>query len=201
MTSDPVIIAFDLETTGRISDGSSRWQDQPGITQIGAAKLIPSGDTWAIVQRFTTYIDPELENPDRWQSEAIEKTGIGPDTVKDAPNLLMAHADLANFFVGATHALTYNGTWFDYPVLRFQLQRYGLDMNFPWPPAHIDLMKHASDWCELAGKRGVKRPTLTELYEVVFGRKFDDAHDAQADIDATVEVFIEKGGLRGLGYL
>lgn len=213
MTPPIKIIAFDLETTGRMSEGSSRWQDQCGITQIGAAcvEYLPTHPMseenrlgvsmrWEITDRFNTYIDPEMPE-DRWHAEAIEKTGISPDTVKDAPNLLMAHADLANFFVGATHSITYNGEWFDYPVLQYQLQRYGLDKNFPWPPCHIDLMKYGADWYEKAGKRGIKRPTLGELYEVVTGQELQDAHDAMADITATVEIFIKKGGLEGLGYL
>lgn len=194
------IIALDLETTGKLSEGSPRWQDQPGITQIGAACVEDIGlGKYAVTGAYTTYIDPELPE-ERWHPEAIEKTGIGPDTVKDAPNLLMAHAELAQFFVGATHCLTYNGEWFDYVVLKHQLERYGLSTAFPWPPCHIDLMKQGADWYEKAGKRGIKRPTLGELYEVVMGRELENAHDALADIMATVEIFIEKGGLAGLGY-
>lgn len=213
-TPNPVIIALDLETTGHLSQASSRVQDQPGITQIGAARVeyvhdvadYPDGASadasrWVVTDRFNTYVDPELDNPERWSPEAIEKTGIGPDTVKDAPNFLMAHTDFANFCVGATHMLTYNGEYFDYVVLKYQLERYGLSQFFPYPPCHIDLMKHGATWYEKAGKRGEKRPTLEELYEVVMGRTFENAHDAQADIDATVEIFIAKGGLQGLGYL
>lgn len=205
--NNPIVVAFDLESTGMLRDGSPRWQDQPGITQIGASRLVyrdgllDAGDHgWRIESTYTTYIDPELP-PERWEPGAIEKTGIGPDTVKDAPNLLMAHAELAEFFRGATHAITFNGEWFDYTLLNYQLQRYGLDKLFPWPPCHIDLMKQAATWAGIQGKRGEKKPTLEELYEIVVGHKFDNAHDAGADIEATVQIFIKKGGLHGLGYL
>ena len=214
--NNPVIIAFDLETTGRMRDGSDRWQDQPGIVQIGAARIeygpilmevvrdffVPQvgNNEWRITSRLKTFIDPEIPLLS-WQEEAIEKTGITPAMVQDAPNLLMAHTALAEFFIGATHSLTFNGDTFDYPVLRYQLQRYGLDMLFPWPPCHIDLMKSATAWAGIQGKRGEKRPTLEELYEIVLGKKFEGAHDAGSDVDAMVEVFIAKGGLQGLGYL
>lgn len=200
------IVAWDLETTGRLAEGSSRWQDQPGITQFAALKirlepdLVMGGGDWCKRDQIKLYIDPELD-PARWHPEAIEKTGISPDTVKDAPNLMIAHDQIARFFVGADYSMTYNGEWFDYPLLDFQLQRYGINRRFPWPPAHIDLMKYAADWYGEMGKRGVKRPTLTELYTHIMGKGFENAHDAGADVSAMFDIFTTKGGLQGLGYL
>ncbi len=47
--------------------------------------------------------------------------------------------------------------------------------------------------CELPGGRGgkFKLPTLSELYEFLFHKSFDEAHNASADVEATSRCFFE----------
>ena len=47
--------------------------------------------------------------------------------------------------------------------------------------------------CELPGGRGgkFKLPTLSELYYHLFGSRFEEAHNATADVEATSRVFLE----------
>jgi DNA polymerase-3 subunit alpha len=57
----------------------------------------------------------------------------------------------------------------------------------------IDTKLEATDYCELPGGKGgkFKWPTLTELYTKLFGKAFDEAHNASADVEATTRAFLE----------
>lgn len=199
-------VVWDLETTGRLSQGSDQWKHQPGICQIAAQRLqyLPAHEAadgvgqWFVDGEFSTFIDPEID-ADRWEAGAIEVTGIGPEQVKDAPTLLMAHEEIASWFLGCEYSITYNGAHFDYPVLGHQLRRYNLDQNFPWPIRHIDIMKFAPHWMNDQGKRGLVWPKLGELHERVIGTKLEGAHDALNDVRGLAAIFIAKGGLEGCG--
>ncbi len=50
-----------------------------------------------------------------------------------------------------------------------------------------------TEYCQLPGGRGgkFKWPTLTELYTKLFGKAFDAAHNASADVEATTRAFLE----------
>ena len=47
--------------------------------------------------------------------------------------------------------------------------------------------------CQLPGGRGgkFKLPTLSELYYHLFGSRFEEAHNATADVEATSRIFLE----------
>ena len=50
-----------------------------------------------------------------------------------------------------------------------------------------------ADFCQLpGGKNGkFKFPKLEEIHQILFGEKFDSAHNASADVEATARVFLE----------
>lgn len=50
-------------------------------------------------------------------------------------------------------------------------------------------MKCSVEYCKLPGKKGFKSPKLSELYRILFGTDFKDAHNALADVEATVKCF------------
>ncbi len=56
----------------------------------------------------------------------------------------------------------------------------------------IDTMTGSTNYVKLPATRGgYKWPRLEELYLHLFGEIFDDAHSADADVDATVKCFFE----------
>ena len=59
--------------------------------------------------------------------------------------------------------------------------------------ATADTMKLGTDFCQLGGGKSgrYKSPKLEELYEKLYGEKFDEAHNAAADVNATAQVFFE----------
>ena len=49
-------------------------------------------------------------------------------------------------------------------------------------------MDVAQQFSKSVGKRGNKPPRLEEIYQQLFNEKFDNAHHATADVDATAQV-------------
>lgn len=62
----------------------------------------------------------------------------------------------------------------------------------------ICTMKESTDYCAIPGKFGFKWPKLEELNKKLFGAKFDETHNAAADIRATAKCFWE---LKRLGVI
>jgi len=53
----------------------------------------------------------------------------------------------------------------------------------------ICTMKSTADFCKIPGNYGYKWPKLSELHKTLFGSHFQEAHNAAADIQATVKCF------------
>lgn len=65
--------------------------------------------------------------------------------------------------------------------------------------ARVCTMQSSTEYCAIPGKRNsYKFPNLTELHTKLFGRGFDDAHTALADVKACADSFFE---LRRLGVI
>lgn len=58
-------------------------------------------------------------------------------------------------------------------------------------------MHGSTDYCKISGPYGYKWPRLSELHTRLFEEDFEEAHDAEADISATVRCFweLKKRGL------
>lgn len=62
----------------------------------------------------------------------------------------------------------------------------------------ICTMQASTDYCRIPGPYGFKWPNLQQLHMTLFGLGFGDAHNAAADVDATVKCFFE---LKRLGEI
>jgi DNA polymerase III epsilon subunit-like protein len=192
-----MILFIDTETTGLLKP-SSDFLVQPGICQLAALRLerYPVVDPqpgapeykWLETAEFTSLVNPET----KFEEQATKTHGINSDAVQGSPTFFSLFPSFAEFVLGCDTWAGYN-TSFDKKVLAWQLERYGFERNFPWPPKELDVMKLAKNHMEMQGKRGVKPPTLSEVYENLFGESFT-AHDALADIKATVRVWERLNG-------
>ena len=81
---------------------------------------------------------------------------------------------------------------FDYKIVGAELFRKGIENTLEKTPS-ADTMELGTNFCQLSGgKNGrYKSPKLEELYEKLYGKKFDEAHNAAADVNATAQVFFE----------
>ncbi|TXF77635.1 DNA polymerase III subunit alpha [Chryseobacterium sp.] len=81
---------------------------------------------------------------------------------------------------------------FDYKIAGAEFHRKFVDNTLQQIPS-ADTMELGTEYCQLGGgKNGrYKSPKLEELYEKLYGQKFDEAHNAAADVNATAQVFFE----------
>lgn len=185
------MIIVDLETTGLLKPDNKDPALQPGIVQIGLIKLDANYD----IERSQSWlVNPEMPI----EEDATKVHGIDGSKVFRAPTLPALHPEICEWFLGELEWVGFNNE-FDRKVLYFALARYGLEARFPWPPNDLDVMKLAKPILNLAGKRDIKHPNLTECYAALHeGKTFAGAHDALNDCLATAAC-IQK--LAEMGYV
>lgn len=86
---------------------------------------------------------------------------------------------------------------FDIAMLRPEFSRESIEFRLDEKDM-ICTMRSSTAWCRLPkldGRSGFKWPKLDELYYRLFGRYFEGAHDALADVVATKEVYFELRNL------
>jgi len=157
---------FDLETTG-ITIGTDR------IVEISILKLMPDGEKLV----YTKRVNPEMPIP-----EASSKVhGIYDKDIVNEPNFKQLAPEI-NQFIGNADLAGYNSNKFDVPMLVDEFIRVGV--NF-----------------EMKGRRMVdvqnifhkmEQRTLAAAYKFYCEKEIVNAHSAEADIEATYEVFMAQ---------
>ena len=79
---------------------------------------------------------------------------------------------------------------FDFAMLKSEFKRIGeVPVEFMETP-HVCTMRRSTDFCQIPGNYGrYKWPRLQVLYKKLFGKEFENAHDAMADVIATKDCF------------
>lgn len=160
------LIFFDLETTG-IDHQKDR------IIEIYAKKFYPDGTTEEYYQLFNPMIPID--------QEATDIHGFTNEKLDKHPTFGKKANEVYNFFKDCDYA-GYNCIKFDVPFLMEELTRHKQPFH-PIKANFIDPYKIVSK------KESFK---LEDVYERYFGEKLENAHSAQADIDATIRIFEEQ---------
>ncbi len=90
-----------------------------------------------------------------------------------------------------TELIICHNVQFDLAILENDAAAVGIDLGL----AHMKrlcTMRATTHWCRIpqfSGKSGFKWPKLEELHRRCFGRAFENAHDALADVVATKDCF------------
>ena len=156
-------IAFiDLETTG-ISLSSDR------IVEIAIIKLLPDG-TRQVKRKL---INPQIPIP----KVTSDIHGITDEMVKDAPSFKQI-ANEVKMFMENCDLGGYNSNRFDIPILMEEFLRSGLDVDLS-TRRMIDV-QHIFYTMEPR--------TLSAAYKFFCEKELVDAHSAEADVAATIEV-------------
>jgi DNA polymerase III epsilon subunit-like protein len=171
------VLAFDVETTSLIQSRLKRMEFQPYVIQI--CMTMVNLDTAEVAYQYHTFVRP----PEREKlTEDITKiTRIGWDTLERYETFPFYYDKVATL-VAETPAVAAHNLVFDRDVLNVEAQRLG--KQFRWPTRQICTI-------ELTSHVKGHRLSLTDLYEYLFAMKFEDAHDARADVDALVRCLIE----------
>lgn len=156
------IIFFDLETTGTNPD-------KDRIVEIGLVKLHISGER----EVFNTKINPGIKIP----KGASDVHGITNEDVEDSPTFASIAQTLYDVFEGCDIG-GFNSNVFDIPLLFNEFHRAGLFFGY-FDRAFIDV-------CNIY-KREEPR-TLGAAYKFYLGKDLENAHSAEADILATIDI-------------
>jgi DNA polymerase III subunit epsilon len=160
-------IAFiDLETTG-VSLSTDR------IVEIAIIKLLPDGSR----QVKRKLINPQMPIP----KVTTDIHGISDEMVKDAPTFKQAANEIKVFIDGCDMA-GYNSNRFDIPILMEEFLRVGLE---------VDLSKRKMVDVQHIFYTMEPR-TLTAAYKFFCQKELVDAHSAEADVNATIDVFLAQ---------
>jgi DNA polymerase-3 subunit epsilon len=157
-------IAFiDLEATG-INLSSDR------IVEIAIVKILPDGSR----QVKRKLINPQMTIP----QVVIDIHGITNEMVKDAPTFKQASNEIKQFLENCDLG-GYNSNRFDIPMLMEEFLRAELDVDLT-DRRMVDV-QHIFYTMEPR--------TLSAAYKFFCNKELENAHSAEVDINATIEVF------------
>ncbi len=156
------IIFFDIEATG-LNVANDR------IVELCYIKVFPDGTEEVKTQRF---------NPERHISaEATAVNGIHDEDVKDCPHFKDKAAELAITFKGCDLA-GFNSNHFDIPLLVEEFIRAGVDYDIT-----------GAKFVDVQGIfHKMEKRDLTAAYKFYCKKDLTQAHTAEADTRATLEV-------------
>lgn len=160
-------IAFiDLETTG-VSLSTDR------IVEIAVIKLLPDGSR----QVKRKLVNPLMPIP----KVTSDIHGITDEMVKDAPTFKQV-ANEIKVFIDNCDLGGYNSNRFDIPILMEEFLRVGIE---------IDLSKRKMVDVQHIFYTMEPR-TLSAAYKFFCEKELVDAHSAEADVNATIDVFLAQ---------
>lgn len=177
---------FDTETTGLPKNWKAPVSDLnnwPRMIQIGwilsdEGRRIDTGNFIIKPENFT--IPNEASRIHGVTTEKAMAEGVDLNTLLQKFNNLIERSN----------CIVAHNIDFDKMILGAELLRKGVVSNFEYT-TKICTMKSSTNYCQIPGNYGYKWPTLSELHIKLFGKDFEGAHDAFADIDATEKCFWE----------
>jgi DNA polymerase-3 subunit epsilon len=156
------IVFFDLETTG-VDTGKDR------IVEVACVKIMPNQERLSYVKR----INPGMPIPP--SSTAIH--GITDDMVKEAPLFKDIAHQLYDWMKGCDLG-GYNVAKFDLPLLAEEFARAGIQVDFT--------TRKLIDVQQIFFK--MESRTLSAAYRFYCDKELENAHSAEADVMATIDV-------------
>lgn len=165
---DRDIVFFDVETTGL-----NVVRDR--IIQIALVKIFKNGQEPA---EFTTLINPGIPISE----EAMQVHGITPKDLANKPVFKQVAQKIWDF-IGNSDLAGYNSNRFDVPMLMEEFSRVGMEFDVS--------KRRLIDVQRIFYK--MEPRTLKAAFRFYCGKELTDAHDALADVRATIDVF--KGQL------
>ncbi|NOQ25487.1 MAG: 3'-5' exonuclease [Bacteroidales bacterium] len=176
---------FDTETTGlprNYKAPASDTNNWPRMVQIAWRLNDEKGnelDAQSLIIKPEGYIIPqEASNVHRITTERANKEGVDLETVLESFSQL----------INKSKYLVAHNISFDEKIIGAEFFRKKLTTNLD-KLKRICTMHSSTDFCKIPGNYGYKWPKLQELHYKLFGEEFEEAHDAAADIDATVKCF------------
>lgn len=156
------IVFFDLETTG-----TDHAKDR--IIELAFVKISPDGKR----DKFTRRVNPGIPIP----AETTLVHGITDEDVKNSPSFKQIAHTLYDWIRGCDLG-GYNSSKFDLPLLAEEFLRAGINVDFT--------ERHMVDVQQIFFK--MESRSLSAAYAFYCQKQLENAHSAEADILATIEV-------------
>lgn len=156
------ISAFDTETTGTKIDKDK-------IVEICIIKVHPDGQT----ETLALFINPGIPIP----AEATKVHHITDEMVKDKPMFKQLASTIADF-IEDTDLMGFNSNKFDIPLLMSEFERAG----YPFDISKVDFVDVSDIYREF------NQRTLVAAVKQYCNRDIENAHSAQADTQATIDL-------------
>lgn len=179
-----ITLIFDTETTGK-ADFSAPIdaKHQPRVVQLGAMLVDETGAE--IAPPLNVIIQPAgFEIP--YEASAIH--GITTDRARrEGVGIVPV---LTSFIMMAKMAGRVAGHNIDFDLLLMRRELFLAQSDYQIVQPSFCTMRAMTPVCRLPGRYGYKWPKLQEAYFHAFGRYFEDAHDAMADVRATRDLLV-----------
>lgn len=185
------ILAFDTETTGLL-DFKLDLMDatQPRVVQLAAVLLENNGDRLeemnCIIKPDGWIITEQTSSIHGLTNEICEERGVP---------MLEALNQFNSMKARATQRMAFNIDY-DKRMMAREAQLYGVPHDSEGLVSHcvMRLSKNIvkcppTEKMMACGRKDFKNPKLSEAYLHFFGREMENAHDAMADVNATVAIW------------
>ena len=185
-----MFLIFDTETTGLPRNYNAPWSDSdnwPRMVQIAWQLHDKFGK---LLQNNSIIIKPEgFTIP----FNAVQIHGINNERALNEGELLL---EVLQQFAKVVNDCTYlcgHNIEFDINIIGAELLRCGIGNIFESKKVIDTKNDDTTNYCAIPGGKGgkYKWPTLTELYTKLFNAKFEEAHNAAFDVQATAKTFFE----------
>lgn len=171
-------LVFDTETTGIPKHPNAKDAIQPRMIEF-AGVIVDEKGKW--LDEYVQLFDPKV----KLESVITKITGLTDHDLRGEPSFADCIGPLENLFRDAD-ALVAHNLPFDSTMMELELKRCGYLDAWPWPKVNIcTVQEHFEEYG--------KRPRLIELYEDTFGKPLDQTHRALDDVEALVDVCVERG--------
>lgn len=185
-----MFLIFDTETTGLPRNYNAPWSDSdnwPRVVQIAWQLHDKFGK---LLQHNSIIIKPEgFTIP----FNAVQIHGISNErALLEGKPLLDAIQQFTNVVNDCNYLCGHN-IEFDINIIGAELVRCGIGNIFENKKVLDTKNDETTNFCAIPGGKGgkYKWPTLTELYTKLFNSKFEEAHNAAFDVQATSKIFFE----------
>jgi DNA polymerase-3 subunit alpha len=183
-------LIFDTETTGLPRNWSAPISDTdnwPRCVQIAWQLHDEMGN---LIEHQDYLINPEGFNIP-FDAEKIH--GISTELAQEQGVSLKEVLDKFNIALGKSKFIVGQNLGFDINIMGCEFYRMEIDSPMNEKPVLDTCTEVTAELLKLPGGRGgkFKLPTLTELHEYLFNQKFNEAHNATADVEATTRCFLE----------
>ncbi|HMR56354.1 MAG TPA: PHP domain-containing protein, partial [Cyclobacteriaceae bacterium] len=181
-------LIFDTETTGIPHNKTAPLTDLDNWPRLVQFAWQLHDHTGKLLSRNNSIIKPDgFDIPFKAEQVHGISTQRALEEGRDLETVLAEfHKDLER-----THLLVGHNIEFDINIIGAELIRKKLPTEIFLALDKVDTSISAIEFCQLSGGPGgkLKMPRLTELHEKLFGKPFEDAHDASYDVAATARSF------------